>query len=96
MSNTPNHLRLSMAISALTILIITYASYRQSGGFVGRLIADSSDRLLGRHPREGFQAVTFAPEVPAPPTRSSPGAGGASVPWRSDINSEVTSFNGRD
>ena len=41
-SNTPNHLRLPMAISAFTILIITYVSYRQSGGFVGRLIAASS------------------------------------------------------
>ena len=32
--------------------------------------------------------MTFAPEASAVPTRSSPGAGGASVRWRSDITSE--------
>ena len=49
-----NRLRPQMIISAFTILILTYVSYRQSAGFVAWLIPDSSVRPFAAIPQEEF------------------------------------------
>ena len=72
------------------MLILTYVSYRQRGGFVAWPIADSSVRPW--HPLErDLKSRPSFPRCPHP-TRSSPGAGGASVSCRSDINNDATSL----
>lgn len=60
------------------------------GGFVAWPIADSSVRPW--HPLERVLNRDLRSPSSPPPTRSSPGAGGASVSCRSDINNDATSL----